>query len=44
MRFLDIILSILRLEVSLYDVNIAIQFQAPFARGGGGGGGAIIHE
>jgi hypothetical protein len=39
MRFLGIILRLLRLEVSIYDVNIAIQFQATFARGGGGGVG-----
>jgi hypothetical protein len=37
--FLGIILKVLRLEVSVYNVFITNQFQTTFARGGGGGGG-----
>ncbi len=37
LRFLGIILRVLRLEVSVYNVYITNQFH--FARGGGGGGG-----
>ncbi len=36
MRFLGIVLRVLRLEVSIYDVCIANQFQATFDQGGGG--------
>jgi hypothetical protein len=39
LRFLGIILRFLRLEVSVYNVYIANQFQITFARGRGGGGG-----
>jgi hypothetical protein len=35
-RFPGIILRVLRLEVSVYNVNITIQFQTTFAQGGGG--------
>ncbi len=37
-RFLGIILRVLRLKVSVYNVYITNQFQTTFARGGGGGG------
>ncbi len=36
LRFLDIILRVLRLEVSVYNVYITNQFQNTFAQGGGG--------
>jgi hypothetical protein len=36
LRFLCIILGVLRLEVSIYNFNIANQFQTNFAQGGGG--------
>jgi hypothetical protein len=36
LRFLGTILRVLRLEVSVYNVYIANQFQTPFAQGGGG--------
>jgi hypothetical protein len=36
-QFLGIILRIVRLEVSIYDVYITNQFQTTFAHGGGGG-------
>jgi hypothetical protein len=42
LRFLGIILGVLRLEVSVYNVYITNQFQTTFAQGGGGvweGGG-----
>jgi hypothetical protein len=39
MRFLAIILRVLRIEVSVYSVYITNQFQTTFARGGGGGRG-----
>jgi hypothetical protein len=38
MKFLSIILRVIRLEVSVYNVYITKQFQTTFARGGGGGG------
>ncbi len=38
LRFLDIILRVLRLEVSVCNVYITNQFQITSARGGGGGG------
>jgi hypothetical protein len=37
LRFLGIILSALRLEVSVYNVYITNPFESTFARGGGGG-------
>ncbi len=37
LRFLGIILRVLRLEVSVYHVYITNQFQTTFARRGGGG-------
>ena len=37
LRFLGIILRVLRLEVSVYNVYITNQFQTTFAQGGGGG-------
>jgi hypothetical protein len=37
LRFLDVILRVLRLEVSTYNLYISNQFQTTFARGGGGG-------
>ncbi len=37
LRFLGIILRVLRLEVSVYNVYISNQFQTTFAQGGGGG-------
>jgi hypothetical protein len=37
LRFLGIILRVLRLEVSVYNVYITNSFQTTFARGGGGG-------
>ncbi len=37
LRFLGIILRVLRLEVSVYNVYITNQFQPTFAQGGGGG-------
>jgi hypothetical protein len=36
LRFQDIILRVLRLEVSLYNVYITNQFQTTFSGGGGG--------
>ncbi len=36
LRFLGIILTVLRLEVSVYNVYMTNQFQATFAEGGGG--------
>jgi hypothetical protein len=36
LRFLGIILSVLRLEVFIYDVYITNQFQTTFAKGGWG--------
>jgi hypothetical protein len=36
-RFLGIILRVLRLEVSVYNVYITNKFQTTFAQGGGGG-------
>ncbi len=44
LRFLDIILRVLRLEVSVYNVNITNQFQTTFALGGGvrGGGNFVV--
>jgi hypothetical protein len=41
LRFLGIILRVLRLEVSVYNVYIANQFQTTFARGAGVGGGGV---
>ncbi len=38
LRFLGIILRVLRLEVNIYNVYFTNQFQTPFVRGGGGGG------
>jgi hypothetical protein len=38
LRFLGIILRVLRLEVSIYNVYITNQFQTTFAQWGGGGG------
>jgi hypothetical protein len=38
LRFLGIILKVLRLEVSIYNVYTTNQFQTTFAWGGGGGG------
>jgi hypothetical protein len=38
LRFLGIILRVLRLEISVYNVYIKNQFQATFAGGGGRGG------
>jgi hypothetical protein len=38
LRFLGIILRVLRLEVSVYDVYVTNQFHTTFARGGGGRG------
>ncbi len=35
-RFLDLIVRVLRLEVSIYNVYISDQLQTTFARGGGG--------
>ena len=35
LRFLDIILRVLRLEVSVYNVHITNKFQTTFAGGGG---------
>jgi hypothetical protein len=37
-RLLDIILRVLRLEVSVYNVYITNRFQTTFAQGEGGGG------
>ncbi len=37
LRFLGIILRVLRLEVFVYNVYIINQFQTTFAQGGGGG-------
>ncbi len=42
LRFLDIILRVLRPEVSMYNANIINQFQTTFA--GGGGGGVMLVE
>jgi hypothetical protein len=42
LRFLGIILRVLRLEVSVYNVYITNQFQTNFAREGGGVGGGGI--
>jgi hypothetical protein len=39
LRFLSIILRVLKLEVSVNNVFITEQFQTPFAQRGGGGGG-----
>jgi hypothetical protein len=39
LRFLGIILRVLRLEVTLFSVYITNQFQTTFAHGGGGEGG-----
>jgi hypothetical protein len=36
LRFLDIILRVLRLEVSIYNVYITNKFQTTFAQGGRG--------
>ncbi len=36
LRFLGIILRVLRLEVSVYNVDISNQFQTTFAQEGGG--------
>jgi hypothetical protein len=36
LRFLGIILRVIRLEVSVYHVNITNQFQVAFAQGGRG--------
>jgi hypothetical protein len=44
LRFLGIILRVLKLEVSVYNVFITNQFQTTFARGGGGGGGNPLVE
>jgi hypothetical protein len=41
LRFLGIILRVLRLEVSVFNVYITNQFQTTFARVGGGGGGRV---
>jgi hypothetical protein len=41
LRFLGIILKVLRLEDSVYHVYITNQFQATFSQGGWGGGGKI---
>ncbi len=38
LRFLGIILTVFRLEVSVFNVYITNQFHTTFARGGGGGG------
>ncbi len=38
LRFLSIILRVLRLEASVYNVYITNQFQTTFAQAGGGGG------
>jgi hypothetical protein len=38
LRFLGIILRVLRLEVSVYNVYITNPFQTTVAQGGGGGG------
>jgi hypothetical protein len=42
LRFLGIILRVIRLEVFLYDVYITNQFQTNFAHGVGGGGSKTI--
>ncbi len=44
LRFLGIILRVLRLGVSVYDVYITNQFQTTFALGVGGGGERKICE
>ncbi len=41
LRFLGVILRVLRIEVSVYNVYITKQFQTTFARGWGGGVGVI---
>jgi hypothetical protein len=38
LRFLGIILTVLRLQVSVYNVYVTNQFQTTFALGWGGGG------
>ncbi len=42
MNFLGIIVRVLRLEVSVYNVYIANLFQTTFAREGGGGVKSLV--
>jgi hypothetical protein len=42
LRFLGIILRVIRLEVSVYNVFITNQFQPTFARGGGGESNPLV--
>jgi hypothetical protein len=44
LRFLSIILRVLRLEVSVYNVNNTNQCQTTFAQWGGGGGVKSLAE